>query len=132
MNRSLMEDFIRAYQKETCLWNTKAKDYHNKVKRKVAYEKLLEKYQLVDIDATKDAVIKKINSFRASYRRERKKVEDSYRSGTDIYEPSLWYYPLFDFLKDQDIPISSSPNSNEYEVSLITYLWFNVHSNLIY
>ena len=49
----------------------------------------------VERDATIDNVKKKINSLRAGYRKEHKKVRDSMStgSGTDEeYVPKLWYY----------------------------------------
>lgn len=73
-----------------------------------------------DVNANKDAAVKKINSLRTNYRREKKKVEESLRSGIgtdEMYEPFLWYYRLFDFLGDQDAPRNSSSNFNEPEVS---------------
>jgi len=39
----------------------------------VAYKILLEKYKLIDPNADRDAVVKKINSFRPNFRREKKK-----------------------------------------------------------
>jgi len=122
VNRELLEDFIRAYQSQPCLWRIKSKDCHDKAKRDAAYDILLKKYRLIDVNADKDAVVKKINAFRTNYRREKRKVEESRHSGIgtdEIYEPSLWYYHLFDFLGDQDTPRSSSSNLNEIEVSFI-------------
>lgn len=110
VNRELLEDFIRAYQNQPCLWHVKSKDYHDKAKRDAAYDILLQKYRLIDPKADKDAVVKKINAFRTNYRREKKKVEESLHSGTgtdEIYHPTLWYYQLFDFLGDQDTPRNS-------------------------
>lgn len=62
-------------------------------------------YLQVEPDANRDMVTKKINSLRSSYRKEKKKVQDSERSGAcadDVYKPSLWYYNLLIFLDDQD------------------------------
>lgn len=100
----------------------KSKDYHDKQKKNAAYNKLLEKYKLIDQNADRDTVVKKINTFRTHYRREKKKVEESCRSGSgtdEIYEPTLWYYPLLNFLGDQETPRNSSSNLNERHVSLI-------------
>lgn len=56
-------------------------------------------------DADRNSVIKKINSLRSSYRKEKKKITDSLKSGSgaeDIYNTTLWYYDLFKFLDDQE------------------------------
>ena len=53
---------------------------------------------------------------------EKNKIEVSRNSsiGADaIYEPSLWYYPLFDFLGDQETPRSPSSNLDNRKVSFI-------------
>lgn len=137
-NRELLEDFIRAYESQPCLWRVKSKDYHDKAWRDAAYNMLLKKYRLIDANAEKDAVVKKINAFRTNYRREKKKVEESLRSGRgtdEIYEPSLWYYHLFDFLGDQDTPRSSLSNLNEREVSFnfcLSWLYTNTYTFYIF
>jgi len=122
-HRELLEDFIRAYQGLPCLWRIKSKEYHDKPKKEAAYKILLEKYKLIDPNADRDAVVKKINSFRTNFRREKKKIEESLRSGAgadDVYEPSLWYYNvLFDFLSDQETPRNSFSNIDEREVHFI-------------
>lgn len=63
-NRGLLEDFIRAYENQPCLWRIKSPEYHDRVKKDAAYKILLNKYRLIDSQADKDAVIKKINAFR--------------------------------------------------------------------
>jgi hypothetical protein len=40
-NRDLHEDFIRAYESQSCLWSIKSKAYHDKAKRDVVYDVLL-------------------------------------------------------------------------------------------
>lgn len=58
----------------------------------------------MEINATVDNVKKKINSLRAGYRKEYKKVQNSKRTGigTDqVYVPKLWYYSQLEFLNDQ-------------------------------
>lgn len=47
-----------------------------------------------------------------------KKVMESQRSGSskdDIYVPTLWYYDLLLFTKDQEIPTDSISNLGENE-----------------
>jgi hypothetical protein len=72
-SRDLLEDFIRAYGSQSCLWRLKSKEYHDKAKRVAAYDILLKIYRLIDSNADKEAVVKKINAFRTNYRREKKK-----------------------------------------------------------
>lgn len=125
-HREILEEFIQIYQSEPCLWRIKSKEYHDKAKRDAAYNKLLEKYKLIDPNADRDVVVKKINTLRTNYRREKKKFEESYRSGSgtdQIYVPTLWYYHLFHFLSDQDTPRSSSSNLNEKGVSCFLILF---------
>jgi hypothetical protein len=94
VNHNLLEDFIQAYKSQSCRWHIKSKDYHDKAKRDAAYHILLKKYKLIDPNADKEAVVKKINAFRTNYRREKKNVEESHHSdsGTDeICVPTLCY-----------------------------------------
>lgn len=49
----------------------------------------------------------KINSLRSVYKKELYKIKKSEISGTgveDVYKPTLWYFHLFDFLVEQDVP----------------------------
>lgn len=115
-SQQLLEDFIRAYQNHPCLWRIKSKDYHDKAKKDAAYDVLLQKYKLIDSNADKGAVVRKINSIRTNYRKEKKKVEESRKIGGK-YQPKLWYYHLFEFLENHSIVKSSSSNFNGREVS---------------
>lgn len=79
----------------------------------------------VEPAATRDTVKKKINSIRSSYRKEKKKVDASTRSGAateDIYEPSLWYFHLLEFLNDQETPRQSTSNFDDTQVRCLTLL----------
>ncbi|GBP69957.1 hypothetical protein EVAR_85725_1 [Eumeta japonica] len=61
-------------------------------------------------EANKDFVAKKIQSLRGSFRTELKKGSRSQRSGSgadENYVPSLWYYNLLLFTKDQELPTDS-------------------------
>ena len=53
-------------------------------------------------------VKKKVDSIRASFRKELRRVRESKRSGlsADVYKPTLWYFDLLLFTADQDIPRS--------------------------
>jgi hypothetical protein len=51
-------------------------------------------YRLIDPNADKEAIVKKINAFRTNYIRERNNFEDSHHSGSgtdEISVSTLWY-----------------------------------------
>jgi predicted PP-loop superfamily ATPase len=59
-------------------------------KKRNAYKILLEKYNEYDPNATKQSVLRKINSLRCAYNKEYKKIKESVHSGAgtdDIYSP---------------------------------------------
>jgi hypothetical protein len=119
-----LEEFIEIYKTEPCLWHVKCKEYHDREKRSAAYDKLLSKLKELEPNATKDDVIKKINTLRSNVRRERKKYDESVKSGAssdDIYKPTLWYFDLFDFIRDQDVPRSSRSIKYSYDIVVIHY-----------
>ncbi|XP_073453613.1 uncharacterized protein [Aquarana catesbeiana] len=103
--QAFLPEFIEKYRELPCLWQVKCRDYSNKIKRKAAMEKLLELvkpvYPMADINYLKA----KIDGLRRTYNRERKKVQDSQRSGAsadDVYVPRLWYYNSLRFLSNQE------------------------------
>ncbi|CAH1998879.1 unnamed protein product [Acanthoscelides obtectus] len=113
MSRAFVQEFIGIYKELPCLWQTKSKEYLDRDKKNEAYKILVKKLQTIQPDATKNTVVTKINSLRGGFRREYKKVVNSKRNGSgsdDIYIPSLWYYDLLLFLRDQDIPRQSTLN----------------------
>lgn len=118
-SKDFVRHFIEIYKSYPCLWKVRSKDYTNKNLKNKAYEKLVEICKTIYPDANKDYVIKKIQSFRGSFRKEVKKVAESMRSGTgvdDIYVPTLWYYDLLLFTSDQDIPTASISNMDADEL----------------
>lgn len=62
-NRDVLEEFIQICRNETCLWNVKNKDYHNRNKRSAAYCKLIEKLKEIEPNADRDMVTKKLTAF---------------------------------------------------------------------
>jgi hypothetical protein len=102
--------FIEAYRSLPELWDTENSHYSNRVKKAAAYDTLIEKLKVLEPDASRESVVKKINNLRSTFRKELKKVNDSKRSGTsadDLYIPSLWYYNELLFLVDQETPDKS-------------------------
>lgn len=109
-SREFLTEFIELYQSFPCLWRIKSKEYCDRDKKAMAYEKLVEKYREIDAEANREIVVKKINSLRSVYRKELCKVNSSLRSGAgeeEIYKPALWYYELLHFLNDHETPRAS-------------------------
>ncbi|CAK1597311.1 unnamed protein product [Parnassius mnemosyne] len=114
--REVLCDFINIYRNEPCLWQIKNKLYHSRDKRNAALDKLVAKYKEVEESADRETVLKKINSLRTNYKKEKKKVENSKRSGAGadvIFEPKLWYFKELIFLDDQIDPRTSCSNIND-------------------
>ncbi|XP_063535902.1 uncharacterized protein LOC134745756 [Cydia strobilella] len=117
-HREQLQEFIESYRSETCLWMTKSKDYHDRNKKNAAYRRLVEKYKVIDPNANRGIVVKKINNLRTNYRKELKKIKTLCNSGagTDkIYTPRLWYFELLSFLNDQRVPRPSISNIDDDE-----------------
>lgn len=103
-------EFIEIYKTSPCLWNKTDPRYHNTNSRESAYTLLLNKYKEYDGKATKAMVKSKLNSLRSTYNKELKKVKNSERSGAgtgEVYKPSLWYYDLLSFVRDQQPSVTS-------------------------
>ncbi|KAL4719703.1 hypothetical protein ACJJTC_007892 [Scirpophaga incertulas] len=120
-SKEFLTQFIDLYKSLPALWKIKSKEYSDRNKKNEAYHLMIEKLKEVEPNATRDTVTKKNNSLRSSRRNEKKKVKDSLKSGTstdDVYQPSLWYYELLDFVDDQETardPISNFVDSVESE-----------------
>jgi hypothetical protein len=113
---SALEEFIEMYKANPCLWNVKSKEYIDKNKKLLAYEKLAEKLREKDPAANKGSVVKKINNLRSSFRKEMKKVKASLHSGAgedEVYKPHLWYYDLLLFLTNQETPRDTVTNMDD-------------------
>ncbi|PIO22744.1 hypothetical protein AB205_0155020, partial [Aquarana catesbeiana] len=88
-----LPNFTDKYRELPCLWQVQCRDYLKKQKRKAALDKLLELVKPVYPTADINYLKGKIGSLRSTYNRERKKVQDSLRSGAaadDVYVPRLW------------------------------------------
>lgn len=98
MERAFVTEFLEEYRRHPCLWQVKALDYKNKVKRAASYARLVEvcKKHLFGVGADEELVKKKINNLRTSFRKEWRRVKAAKKSGTD-YTPSLWYFDLLKF-----------------------------------
>lgn len=111
-SKNAIEEFINLYRQCNCLWNVKSKDYLNKYKRNECYDKLLTVLKTIDHEADRKSVIKKINSVRASYRKEKRRIRESQKSGSHyVYKTKLWYFNLLNFLDDPSL--KDNPDDSE-------------------
>ncbi|KAI4459756.1 hypothetical protein MML48_6g00005452 [Holotrichia oblita] len=109
-SKEVVTHFIEMYKSFPCLWKIKSRDYTNRNLKNAAYDKLVEFCKTINPEANRDFVVKKIQSFRGSFRKEIKRVEDSKRSGAgsdEIHSPTLWYFDLLLFTIDQELPAPS-------------------------
>lgn len=120
MSREFLSEFIDLYRENECLWKIKSKDYSDKHKKNAAYIILIDKLKEVEPEATKEMVIKKINSLRTCFRKELKKYNASLKSGSateDLRKPNLWYFDLLSFLTDQETPRKSGRETIDETIS---------------
>ncbi|XP_049867003.1 uncharacterized protein LOC126367503 [Pectinophora gossypiella] len=101
LEKRVLTEIIHLYREFPCLWDNRQVLYSNKEAREQAYEVLLEKYRVLQEDATILDLKKRIENMRCCYRREHKKVLLSRVNGDDPeHLPQLWYYELMFFLND--------------------------------
>ncbi|KAL4098162.1 hypothetical protein QTP88_022812 [Uroleucon formosanum] len=98
--------------------NDLTKEFQNYLAEPQVYDELLKVCKNINPEANRDFVVKEIQSFKGSFRKELKKVEDSKRSGRsadDVHIPTLWYYHLLEFTVDQELPTDGISNFNNTE-----------------
>ncbi|XP_075194137.1 uncharacterized protein LOC142294950 [Anomaloglossus baeobatrachus] len=112
-----LREFIEVYQTQTPLWKIKSPEYSNRQLKKDAYLKMIAIYDKYHPNqkGTEDLVKRKIQAIRTVYKKELNKIEESKRSGAgtgDVYVPTLWYFDLLNFTRDQELhrPSTSSLN----------------------
>lgn len=119
--KDVLLSFIENYRELPILWDVTLKQYSDKNKRNQAYEKLLAIYKQINKNATIQDVKRKINSLRTNYRKERKKVEGSQKSGAgtdEIYEPKCWTFKELSFLNESSVSyVAPSVSSENPQVS---------------
>ncbi|XP_069586103.1 uncharacterized protein [Ranitomeya imitator] len=108
-----IREFIEIYQSFSCLWKIKSPEYCNREKRQEGYLKLIELYNRhAPEEPANEAVIKKkIQALRTVWRKELNKVLHTTKSGAsteDVYVPKLWYFEHLNFLRDQEVPRTST------------------------
>lgn len=105
-NKKFWTEFISVYRDQRALWDVRSKEYSNKHIKRNSYGVLVEKAKEMFPAADEKFVKAKIESLRASFRRELKKVRASKKTGSstdDLYEPNLWYYDQLLFTTDPEI-----------------------------
>lgn len=94
--------FLEKYSELECLWNISSSEYRSRDCRAAALRKLACFMNIDGFDYK--AADKKIQVLRTAYMNEKRKVEDSKKSGagtSEIYTPKLKWYALADnFLKN--------------------------------
>mgnify|MGYP000847620330 CR=1 FL=1 len=122
--KDVLEDFIITYRNEPCLWNIKSRDYRDRQRKEKGYGKLIMILKAIEPGATRDHVVKKINNIRSSYRKEKKKVEQSLKNGAEgeeIYQPKLWYYNLLRILDELE-----GENEDKYQEIYVSSILFTL------
>ena len=72
-SREFLTKFIQLYQSFSSLWWIKSKEYCDRDEKAKAYEQLVGKYREIDAEANREMVVKKINSIRSVYRKDKLK-----------------------------------------------------------
>lgn len=72
--RDIVTKILKKYKKSPCLWDPSNKFYFNKQVRQECYESMVDLWQQLEPDGTVSTLKKKLEHFRAAYRRELKKV----------------------------------------------------------
>lgn len=75
--RRIVKEFLETYKFLPCLWDPKDKFYLNKDARSQALEILVDKYRIIDSEATVDLIKKRLENMRCAYKREYKKVSET-------------------------------------------------------
>lgn len=96
-------EFLDLYKSMPCLWNVKIKDYNNRELKNKCYDKMIVKLRVIDPDANREKVVRKINVFRTNYKRDLKKLQKSKKSESGVqFESSLWYFDKLRFLEETE------------------------------
>ncbi|XP_069608905.1 uncharacterized protein [Ranitomeya imitator] len=104
-----VRELIEMYRSLPCLWQIKSADYSNRNKKREAFAKLVALFQQHNPSEKVDesVVRRKIQGLRTVYKKELNKVVRSKKSGAatdEVYVPSLWYFDLLGFTRDQELP----------------------------
>lgn len=136
-NNEIWREFFQIYKDLPELWHVKSEVFKNRNKKRIAWEKLFEKYKEIEPNANIENVKQRINNIRSVFRRELKKIEESTRSGADadeLYIPNLWYFEDLEFLRDQELQISgtSTIEIDQAEVSVFPFIIYIVYMYILF
>ncbi|XP_065080120.1 uncharacterized protein LOC135702971 [Ochlerotatus camptorhynchus] len=115
--RPIVREFIELYKSLPCLWKVQCKQYADRPMKIEAYKLMAKKLSEMEPDANRVSVIRKINNLRSNYRKEKRKIRAAELSG-GLYEPSLWYYHLLEFLDGHDDSDTDSIDIRPVKVQL--------------
>lgn len=99
-NKPFWSEFFELYKNLPSLWYSKHPDYSHRDAKALDYNKLINKLKELYPDANRELVVKKINNYRTSFRKELLKVRKYKREGIE-YTPTIWYFNNLSFLIDQ-------------------------------
>ena len=108
MSPDFLTKFLEEYREMPVQWQVRSADYSNRTKRDEAWDLLVQLTRGKIPEADLCFVKKKVDSIRASFRKELRRFRYSKRSGLsadDVYKPTLWYFDLLLFTANQDILI---------------------------
>ncbi|CAJ0952183.1 unnamed protein product [Ranitomeya imitator] len=108
-SEEFVRELIEMYRSLPCLWQIKSAEYSNRNKKREAYGKLVALFKQHNPCEKVDESVgrKNIQGLRTVYKKELNKVVKSMKSGAatdEVYVPSLWYYDLLGFTRDQEMP----------------------------
>lgn len=124
LSKPYVAEFLELYRAQTCLWKTDSEEFRSKTRRKVAIKLLIDKFRKVEPGADKEIVMKKLSSFRNSFRRELKKMDEDQN-----YKPRLWYFKYLLFLKEHETT-NQRKSSRKEEVHLFGLIHENIDFKL--
>ena len=109
--KELTLQLIEKYRELRCLWEVKSDIYKNRSVKSDAYNTLFQHMKALHDNCTLDIVKKKINTLRSQYRKEKKLLISSKKSGAgtdEIYATKLWCFSQLEFLTDGEIQREST------------------------
>lgn len=114
--------FIEKFHENDILWNPRNADYKNRNKRTDALNIIA---SVFDID--KGEVERKLKILTSHYFREKKKVEQLYKSGAgtdDVQEPKWFAYKALNFLRDKNKPLPTVNSENDVSIHVSYFCLF--------
>ena len=110
---------IAAFERCSCLWNTSLKVYKNKNKKQDAWRDIGTELKIRAEDAEA-----KMKSVLSAYRREKRKVTLSKKSGSgtaDVFEPTWFAYESLNFMSNINKPRRTRESCTPTEVCISNF-----------